>query len=366
MGGTPPSSSVRIASFAPGRVLDEHEEHAPIGDRETLEAAEGRAEASDPRGDVVERDPERQRERCSGKRVVDVVEPGHRETDACAAGRRVQHEGDTVEAVRLDLAGGDVERRPGVAAHFAAVRAEVRDVGGVVPVRVTAADAVLRVGRVLQRGASTPRVVDPEQDDAVAALRERGDERVVGVRHQRRLGRKLRDRVAPSLGDVLELAVPVELVPEQVSEADGTRARAAHHLRKGELVDLEQSELRTVRREERRRDARGEVGARVVPREPVRRPEDRARDGGRRGLAIRGGDEHDALREPAREELESSGIELPDELPGQRRPAPATGRARKPADEPGRGRFERKPCTHGREGSGNDPLCPDCRMSKML
>jgi hypothetical protein len=69
---------------------------------------------------------------------------------------------------------------------------------------------------VLQHGASTPRVVDPEQDDAFAALRERADERVVGVRYQCRLGRKLRDRVAPSLGDVLEFAVPVELVPEQV------------------------------------------------------------------------------------------------------------------------------------------------------
>ena len=55
------------------------------------------------------------------------------------------------------------------------------------------------------------------------------------------------------------------------------------------------------------------------------------------------------MREPAGERVERAGIELPDELPGQRRPAAATRRAREPPDEPGGGRLEGESGAHPAE-----------------
>ena len=53
--------------------------------------------------------------------------------------------------------------------------------------------------------------------------------------------------VAPALGNVLELAVAVELVAEEVAEAHDAGTGASHHLGEDELVDLEQPEIRAVR-----------------------------------------------------------------------------------------------------------------------
>ena len=85
-----------------------------------------------------------------------------------------------------------------------------------------------------------PRVVEAV-DDAVA---ERADLRVVAVQDEHRLGRELVDGDAPALGDQLELAVAVELVAEEVAEANGTRAHAPEHLRERRLVHLEEARAR--------------------------------------------------------------------------------------------------------------------------
>jgi len=58
-----------------------------------------------------------------------------------------------------------------------------------------------------------------------------GDERIVGVDDERRGGRERCHSRPPSLGDVLELAVTIELVAEEIAERDDARAHALHHLR---------------------------------------------------------------------------------------------------------------------------------------
>ncbi len=67
---------------------------------------------------------------------------------------RLERERGAVEAVQLDLARRDVEREPRGVAVRAAVVAEMADVGRGVLVRRAADEAVLRVGRVLERPAA--------------------------------------------------------------------------------------------------------------------------------------------------------------------------------------------------------------------
>ena len=57
------------------------------------------------------------------------------------------------------------------------------------------------------------------------------------------------------LGDVLELAVAVELVAEEVAEQERARPDPSSDLRQRALVDLEQAELRVAGGEQRRGDA---------------------------------------------------------------------------------------------------------------
>src|SRR5581483_11405191 len=108
---------------------------------------------------LVESRAEGERERGRTDRVVDVVEAGKRELDAARPLGRHEVEGGAFETMQLDLARGDVERRPRVVAARAAVVTEVPDVGRGVVVGRAAADAVLRVGGVLQRRARDAGIV---------------------------------------------------------------------------------------------------------------------------------------------------------------------------------------------------------------
>ena len=112
----------------------------------------------------------------------------------------------------------------------AAVVAEVADVRRGVLVRRAAAEAVLRVGGVLQRGPREPRVVEAEHGAPAVDAGEVADLRVVAVHDERRV-RQRRDRLAPALRDDLELAVAVELVAEEIAEQERARAEAPRHLR---------------------------------------------------------------------------------------------------------------------------------------
>ena len=120
------------------------------------------------------------------ERVVDVVEPRQRQPDAGRAFRRLELERDAFEPVELDRACPHLERRPGVATGGTVVVAEMADVGGCELVRPAAADAVARVGRVLQRRPCMCGIVDAEGDRAGAVAAEVADLRIVPVDHEHR------------------------------------------------------------------------------------------------------------------------------------------------------------------------------------
>src|SRR2546426_849760 len=102
----------------------------------------------------------------------------------------------------------------------------------------------------------------------------RASSRPKNVAPGRERGRAPACGCAPALGDQLELAVAVELVAKQIPEADAPRPDPSSHLSQRSLVALEQPELRIASGEQRRRDARYEVGAGPVVREPHPRPKD--------------------------------------------------------------------------------------------
>jgi hypothetical protein len=126
---------------------------------------------------------------------------------------------------------------------------------------------------------------------------------------------------------VLELPVAVELVPEEIAEQHRARPDAPHDLRQGSLIDLEQPEPGVALRQECRGDAGDQVGAGAVPGELAPGLED-LRGHRRRGrLPVRGGDDGSAFRQPSRERIDRTGIELPQQLPRQRRPPAGASQA---------------------------------------
>src|SRR5262249_56765694 len=111
------------------------------------------------------------------------------------------------------------------------------------------------VSCMLQRRMRATGIVDAEDHRPRALAREVADLRVVAVDDERSRRVERANGAAPALGDVLELAVAVELVAEEVPETDGTGAQAVGDLGERRLVDLEQPELCVTHLEERRRDA---------------------------------------------------------------------------------------------------------------
>ena len=76
---------------------------------------------------------------------------------------------------------------------------------------------------MLQVGERERVVLDTEVGDVRALAAEVGDQRVVGVQHERGIVRLGGDDLGPAVGDQLELAVAVELVAEQVAEQEHLR-----------------------------------------------------------------------------------------------------------------------------------------------
>jgi len=103
--------------------------------------------------------------------------------------------------------------------------AEVADESARVGVGVAAAATVLGVMGVLELGQCDRRILDSEIGDPGAALQlgvaaEVGDQRVVGVENEVAAPRALADHLSPLVGEVLELAVAVELVAKEGCEDD--------------------------------------------------------------------------------------------------------------------------------------------------
>ena len=141
------------------------------------------------------------------------------------------------------------------------LRASAERLGRSPTMREFAADAVLRVGRVLQRRSRDRWVVDAERHRLGSISCEVSHERIVRVDDQARLGRETEHRLTPARPNELELAVAVELVAEEIAQADRARTHSREHFRKGCLVRLEQPELRTVRVQQRRRHPGDEIRA---------------------------------------------------------------------------------------------------------
>ena len=140
------------------------------------------------------------------------------------------------------------------------------------------------------------------------------------------------DSRAPALCDDLKLSVAVELVAEEVEEADGARAEPAGHLGQGGLVHLEEPQLRAVSLEQRRGDAGDEIRPGAIVRQAHVAAEDFGHHRGRRRLAVRRRDQHRAAREAPGEAIDRVGIELPQELAGDGRPSACAGKTRQPSD----------------------------------
>ncbi len=221
-----------------------------------------------------------------------------------------------------------------MAAGGAAIVAEMAEIGRGVFVRRPAADAVLRVGGMLEGGTRMGGVVDAEGDGPGALSGQVADLRIVGVHDEAGLRRERAHGAAPALGDVLELPVTVELIAEEVPQAEHARPDPRGHLRQRRLVDLEQPELRAPGLEQGRGDPGHEVRAGPVVGEAVPRAEDlRGHRRGRR-LAVRGRDQRRAAREARGEPVDRPRIELPEQLPRHGRAATGAGEAGKASRRP--------------------------------
>ena len=320
-----------------------------LADVDPLEAAERRGEALEPgRRSRPSEAPSALRERGGGDRVVDVVEAGEAQPHAPRPARAVASvKRDAVEPVELDRARDDVERRPRVPAGRAAVVAEVADVRGGVVVRRPAADAVLRVGRVLERRPRRARIVEAEdaapRRDPRRARRpaDRPRSRRARLRGQRRDGaRASARRPAPARRS------------GRAGRGTGCRGRAR-------AAAAARATSGSAPRRPRRARARAS-GARE--RAPRRRPDTRFAPGSvvrerapRRRISATiavvvvfpfvAETSADPSRQPRREPVERRRVELPEQLPGHRRPAapPATRESvptrRAPASSSPRGRL---------------------------
>ena len=155
-----------------------------------------------------------------------------------------------------------------MAAASTAVVAEVADVGGgdrrTAPRSGGSTSSRLRAGAMRRacRGSSRPKRSARARPSARSATT--GSSR---VHDQRRVVGESVERIAPTLGDELELAVAVELVAEEVAECDDARSRAGDRLGQRRLVHLEQSEIASPAPSERRCDPGEQVRAGPVPRE---------------------------------------------------------------------------------------------------
>ena len=182
----------------------------------------------------------------------------------------------------------------------------------------------------------------------VAVAPEVADLRIVPVDDEHRFLRQGRGRRPPVGGDVLQLAVTVELISEEIAEQHGAGSYAARDLGQRTLVHLEEPQLGIALRQERRRHSGGEVRARAVPGEPVLRLEDLGGHGGGRRLAVGGGDDRSAARQPGCERVDRARIELPEQLARQRRAAARACEARElPGGAGGEG-FDCETGTHPR------------------
>ncbi len=193
-------------------------------------------------------------------------------------------------------------------------------------------------------------VVDAESERFRAASRDVREQRVVGV-HDRPRGRvEVENGSAPALGDVLELPVAVELVAEEVAEADGLGPHPPRDVGESTLVDLEEAEVRALLLQERRGHPGDEVRSGTVVREGHLARQDLGDHRGGRRLAVGCRDERRPEGEAARELPDRAGVDGGEDLSRNRRPAALSGDSGEPSGSAGEGDFEAQ--AHGGQSTG--------------
>jgi hypothetical protein len=182
---------------------------------------------------------------------------------------------------------------------------------------------------MLEGGARLSRIVEPERDGVGGARGQVAHHRVVGVHDDGGACPESRNGRPPAPGHELELAVAVELVAEEVRQADDTRADAARHLRERALVHLEEAEVGDPRRQQRRRHPTHQIRAGAVVRHAQPGAEDLGGHGGGRRLAVRRRHERRPQRQPRGEPVDRVRVELRQELARNRGAAAPPGGAGK-------------------------------------
>ena len=150
------------------------------------------------------------------------------------------------------------------------VAAEVPQIDRLVLVGMAASPTVLGVGGVLHLRRRHRRILHAEVGDRGVMAAEVGDQGVIGIGGQPGGGRQPRHHGRPPIGDRLQLAVPIQLVPEEVAQHQRAGMELRRHPVQPELVDLEQSQLAVDATaapggiQQRRRHSSGHVGPRTV------------------------------------------------------------------------------------------------------
>ena len=210
-----------------------------------------------------------------------------------------------MQPAELDVPRGDVQRRPSVPAGWAAIVAEVADVGGGEVVRRSAAEAVLRVGRVLEMRPGVARVVEAEAERRRASVGEIRRRRVVRVHDERRVDGKARRRRRASARRRARARRSGRAGRGRGCRGRRTRGRIRASA-SGSAASSTSNRPSSARRaatsadaipERRFAPARFHASASLVA-------EDLGRHRGRRGLPVGRGDERDAVRQPGGERVD--------------------------------------------------------------
>ncbi len=162
--------------------------------------------------------------------------------------------------------------------------------------------------------------------------RQPGHDRIIGIHDQHAVRRQpSRDRLE-EVGHGIDLAVPIQLVAEEVRHEDGTGPDLGRHQRERALVDLaHQHHWRHTAPEigrcyRQRGHPLDEVRARLVmSNREAGRPEEGSGEPGGRGLAIGPGDGQDRHPPVPDQVRQDAGVQPPGDHPRQRGSAASTG-----------------------------------------
>ena len=343
-----------------GRVLDQQHQQPPLADRDPLEAAERGAEALEPGRDVVERDAERARERRGGERVVDVVEAGHAQAHATSPLRRDERERGVLEPARARSrarrrrAAGARCRRRGSGSRRGARRRRRRT----------------RTASRTRRSTSSPRRAGATAARASGRRRRRrafpgglacepAELRVVAVHRQ--------SRVRPAAARPPRASAPRRARARRSGRAGrgrGSRGRppAGGRARRPPAAPPRRPRTGRARRRSRRAAPRRRPtrGSR-----PTRCARARAAGAGSRPPSPRSSSCRSSRRssadprgQPLGEPVDRRRIELPEQLPRNRRPAAAAGQARKTGRRAGGEDLGCKRNAHGFESNPKGGFVP--------